>query len=163
MYLLAVEDFQAYMNQRVGLGTFLKVLLSHEFRATLAYRFYSWLYRQRASKLLGFLLFQRSKRIYGIDIHPLAEIGGGFVFSHTGAIVIGGQSKIGKNLVLHSGVTIGESIAGQGMPTIGDNVNIGTGAKVLGRIEIESGTIIGANAVVLKSFPTGVLVGVPAI
>lgn len=88
----------------------------------------------------------------------------GLVIHHNGNIVINGDAKIGKNCQLHGDNCIGNSYAGSGMPIIGDNVDIGVGAKIIGDITIANEIKIGANAVVTKSFfEKGItIVGVPA-
>ncbi len=92
------------------------------------------------------------------------EIGRGIKIWHPFGIIIHSKSKIGENVELRHQVTIGKSTAESGLPIIGNNVSIGAGAKILGEICIGDGSIVGANAVVTKSFPeNSVLVGCPAI
>ncbi|NLF29741.1 MAG: serine acetyltransferase [Planctomycetes bacterium] len=92
---------------------------------------------------------------WGICIAPDAEIGEGCYIGHFGGIVVGGNVRIGRNVNLSQGVTIG--VAGQGdrrgSPSIGDNVYIAPGAKIFGRIRVGSNVKIGANAVIHKDVP----------
>ncbi len=100
----------------------------------------------------------------GIEIHPGARIGSGFFIDHGMGVVIGETAEVGQNVTLYHGVTLGGVSLEKGKrhPTIGDNVVIGAGAKVLGNILIGAGSRIGANAVVVKSVPeNSVVVGVP--
>jgi len=91
--------------------------------------------------------------ITGIEIHPGAKIGRGLFIDHGMGVVIGETCEIGNDVLIYHEVTLGavKSYDGKRHPTIGDNVIIGAGAKVLGDIKIASGTKIGANAVVIKS------------
>jgi serine O-acetyltransferase len=110
--------------------------------------------------LMNFLLF-------GIEIAQRCKIGGGLFLPHTMGTVIGAWS-IGKNAVIFQGVTLGAKTIDIGFnqesrPILGDNVVIGSGAKVLGNVTIGDGTTVGANAVVTKSLGSNVLaVGIPA-
>lgn len=111
------------------------------------------------------LISQISRFLTGIEIHPGATIGYNFFIDHGMGVVIGETAIIGNNVTLFHGVTLG----GVGYskdkrhPTIGDNVVIGAGAKVLGDIEIGANSKIGANSVVLKSIPSNsTAVGIPA-
>lgn len=100
----------------------------------------------------------------GIEIHPGAAIGRGLVIDHGMGVVIGETTIIGDDVTLYQGVTLGGTGKEKGKrhPTIGNNVIIGSGAKVLGNIYIASGTKIGANAVVLKSTnENSTVVGIP--
>jgi len=100
----------------------------------------------------------------GIEIHPAAKIGGGFFIDHGFGVVIGETSEIGENVTLFQGVSLGGTgkETGKRHPTIGDNVVIGAGAKVLGSIKIGNNVYIGANAVVLQPVPDDcTVVGVP--
>lgn len=105
------------------------------------------------------------KRKTGIQLPLLTKIGGGVMFCHFSCIVIAQSVNIGKNVSIHQGVTIGRIFNGKysGVPTIGDNVVIFSGAKVLGNIQIGDNAVIGANAVVTKDVPANAVVaGVPA-
>ena len=100
----------------------------------------------------------------GIEIHPGAEIGKAFFVDHGMGVVIGETSEIGDNVTLYHGVTLGGTTwkKGKRHPTVGNNVVIGTGAKVLGPVRIGENTRIGANSVVVNDIPpNSVVVGIP--
>jgi serine O-acetyltransferase len=99
---------------------------------------------------------------YGIEIGKAVELGEGVVFVHTLGTVIGGDARVGKRVRVMGSVTIGTA-KDNGYPTIGDDVTIGAGARILGPVKVGDGAVIGANAVVLVDVPPGaVAVGVPA-
>ena len=107
---------------------------------------------------------QRAVRRTGIEIHPGAEIGEGFFIDHGHGVVIGETAIIGKNVTIYQGVTLGGTGKEQGKrhPTIGDNVMIGAGAKILGSCTIGSNSKVGAGSVVLEDVPeNSTVVGVP--
>jgi serine O-acetyltransferase len=110
------------------------------------------------------LLSQLNRFFTGIEIHPGAKISEGFFIDHGMGVVIGETAEVGRNVTLYHGVTLGGVSIEKGKrhPTIGDNVVIGAGAKVLGAIEVGKGSRIGANAVVVKPVPPhSIVVGVP--
>lgn len=114
---------------------------------------------------LFYILWRHYKYKYGLEIHPSTKIGAGFYIGHFGGIVINTKSKIGCNVNISQGVTIGSINRGKkcGFPTIGNNVYIGPGAKILGSITIGSNVAIGANAVVIDDVPDNCSVGgIPA-
>lgn len=125
----------------------------------------------KSKPVLKILLFPLARGIldhyqykYGISISYQTEIGKGLYIGHFGGIVINPQSVIGKNCNLSHEVTIGTSNRGQkrGVPTIGDNVYIGPGAKLFGAIKIGNNVAVGANCVVTKDVPdNGIVVGIP--
>lgn len=107
---------------------------------------------------------QKAARKYGIEIHPGAQIGKGFFIDHGHGVVIGETTIIGDNVTLYQGVTLGGTGKEHGKrhPTIGDNVMISTGAKVLGSFTIGAGSKIGAGSVVLEEVPpNSTVVGIP--
>ena len=109
-------------------------------------------------------LSQFARFLTGIEIHPGARIGKGLFIDHGMGVVIGETSIIGNNVTLFQGVTLGGTGKEQGKrhPTLGDNVVVGAGAKILGNIEIGDNSYVGANAVVLKDVPANAtVVGVP--
>ena len=110
------------------------------------------------------ILFHRSSIKLGFSISP-NTFGPGLSIAHRGTIVVNGGARIGANCRMHVDVNIGtEAGKSDAAPSIGDSCYIGPGAKIFGPIEIGSGTVIGANAVVNKSFPEGnqTLGGIPA-
>ena len=111
------------------------------------------------------LVSQISRHMTGIEIHPGATIGKGFFIDHGMGVVIGETTEIGDNCTLYQGVTLGGTgkDVGKRHPTLGDNVMVGAGAKVLGPLEIGSNSKIAANAVVLHPVPeNSTAVGIPA-
>ena len=120
---------------------------------------------KRGHKLSARAISQGAKFLTGIEIHPGAKIGKGLVIDHGSGVVIGETAEIGDNCTLYQGVTLGGTgkDAGKRHPTLGDNVMIGSGAKVLGPFTVGSGAKIASNAVVLEAVPeNATAVGVPA-
>ena len=114
--------------------------------------------------LLPRLVSQLARAVTGIEIHPGAQIGRGLFIDHGMGVVIGETTIIGRNVTLFQGVTLGGTGKEKGKrhPTLGDNVVVGTGAKVLGNLTIGDNVQIGANAVVIRDVPANsVVVGVP--
>jgi len=110
------------------------------------------------------MMFKFSEIVFGVSLSPSTEVGPGLYIGHTGLIVIHHEVVIGKNLDIAHGVTIGtKGVGHKGTPIIGDNVFIGSGAKILGSIKIGNNVRIGANAVVTQDIPKNcTAVGVPA-
>ena len=109
-------------------------------------------------------LSQVARFLTGIEIHPGAQIGKGLFIDHGMGVVIGETAVIGNNVTLFQGVTLGGTgkETGKRHPTLGDNIVVGAGAKVLGNITIGSNSYIGANAVILRDAPrNSTVVGVP--
>ncbi|KZL90140.1 serine O-acetyltransferase EpsC [Clostridium magnum] len=114
---------------------------------------------------LARLISQVSRFFTGIEIHPGATIGKGLFIDHGMGVVIGETAEIGDNVTLYHGVTLGGTgkDTGKRHPTVGNNVTIGSGAKILGPIMIGDGVKVGANSVVLKDVPANcTAVGIPA-
>lgn len=131
--------------------------------AVINHRVAHWLHKHRVP-FIPRCISQYSRFFTGIEIHPGAKIGSGFFIDHGMGVVIGETSEIGNNVTLYQGVTLGGTGKAKGKrhPTIGDDVVISAGAKVLGSIEIGNNVIIGAGAVVVKSVPDNcTVVGVP--
>ncbi|MGM0367297.1 MAG: serine O-acetyltransferase EpsC [Actinomycetota bacterium] len=131
--------------------------------AIICYRIASWLKRHRIPFLPRFIS-QFTKFLTGIEIHPGAKIGRRLFIDHGMGVVVGETSEIGNDVTLYQGVTLGGTGKEKGKrhPTIGNNVIISAGSKVLGSIQIGNNVIIGAGAVVIKSVPDNcTVVGVP--
>jgi serine O-acetyltransferase len=96
-----------------------------------------------------------SRAVTGIEIHPAAKIGDEFFIDHGSGVVIGETAEIGDRVTLYQGVTLGGTgfARGKRHPTVGDNVTVGSGAKLLGPIEVGHGAKIGANTVVIQDVP----------
>ena len=123
-----------------------------------------WFY-DRGHKLIARMLSQRASRRYGIEIHPGATIGRRLFIDHGTGVVIGETAEIGDDVTIYQGVTLGGTGKDQGKrhPTIGNNVLIGAGAKVLGPFKVGDNSRIAAGAVVLSEVPENcTAVGVPA-
>ena len=132
--------------------------------ALILYRAAHYLYSKKFF-FIARLISQLARFFTGIEIHPGAKIGKGLFIDHGMGVVIGETAEIGENVLLYHGVTLGGTGKDKGKrhPTLGDNVIIGAGAKVLGPIYIGSNSKIGANSVVLKDVPEGATaVGIPA-
>ena len=132
--------------------------------AVWVHRIAHWLWKNEHCTLAR-IISQLNRFFTGIEIHPGATIGRRFFIDHGMGIVIGETAEIGDDVMLYHGVTLG----GQDLtktkrhPTIGNNVTVGAGAKVLGPITIGDGSAIGANAVVTKDVPPcHIAVGIPA-
>ncbi len=120
---------------------------------------------ERGHVTLARIISQRARRKTGIEIHPGAKIGDKLFIDHGMGIVIGETAEIGDNVTIYHGVTLG-GVGGDGdkkrHPTVGNNVMIGAGAKILGPINIGDGAKIGANSVVVKDVaPNATVVGIP--
>lgn len=140
------------------------------FQAVLAHRFLHWLWILDLGVLKpvsGFFArwFQYMiKIVTGIEIHPGAQIGDNFFIDHGSGVVIGETTIIGNHVTLYQGVTLGgvSTKKEKRHPTLGNNIIVGAGAKVLGNIEIGDYVQVGANAVVLKDVPSNsTVVGIP--
>ena len=132
--------------------------------AVLYHRVAHWLYRHHRF-FLARCVSQWSRFWTGIEIHPGAQIGRGLFIDHGMGVVIGETTQIGDNCTLYQGVTLGGTgkDTGKRHPTLGDNVLIGAGAKVLGPVYIGDNVRVGAGSVVLKNLPANATaVGVPA-
>ncbi len=133
------------------------------FKAIIYHRMAHWCYNHKRYFLARFLS-QHSKKVTGIEIHPAAQIGKGFFIDHGTGVVIGETTIIGDNCTIYQGVTLGGTGKDKGKrhPTIGNNVMIGSGAKVLGPFKVGDNSKIAANAVVLNEVPpNSTCVGVP--
>ena len=142
----------------------LEVLLYPSFRTLIYYKIAHYLFKKKRYFLARFLS-ERAKRKTGIEIHPGATIGKNLFIDHGVGVVIGETAIIGDNVLIYHGVTLGgiTTNAGKRHPTIGDNVVIGSGAKILGNINIGNNSKIGANSVVLNDvLENTTVVGIPA-
>lgn len=158
------KDIQAVFDRDPAVRSVLEVILCYPgFHAVLMHRVAHWLYRHRRF-LLARVISQFSRWLTGIEIHPGARIGEGFFIDHGMGVVIGETAEIGDNVTLFQGVTLGGTGKEKGKrhPTIGNNVMIGVGAKILGSITVGDNCKIGAGAVVVKDVPANcTVVGVP--
>jgi len=141
------------------------------FWALLVYRFGRWRYSVRPAPLRKLcsaaykMMFKLVQVVAGIELPCEVELGRGLTIDHFGGIVVSGYARFGDNCRIRSGVCVGLSrVDDPCAPVIGNNVDIGAGAKVLGRITVGDNVIIGANAVVTKSVPpNSIASGIPAV
>jgi serine O-acetyltransferase len=155
------EDLQAYEGKWGAQGFWVMVV----------YRFGRWRYGVRPAimrkffSLIYHILFKFVQIITGIQMPCEVDVGRNFIIDHFGGIIISGYAKFGDNCRVRNGVVIGlRRIEEKSAPIIGNNVDIGVGAKLLGPIRIGDNVLIGANAVVVSDVPdNSVAVGVPAI
>lgn len=140
------------------------LLLYPHIKAIICYRIAHGLYKRKFF-FIARLISNIGRFLTGIEIHPGAKIGKGFFIDHGMGVVIGETAEIGNHVTLYHGVTLGgvNTKKVKRHPTVGDDVIIGAGAKVLGDVYIATGTKVGANAVVLNSTePNSTMVGIPA-
>jgi len=142
------------------------------FRAVAVHRFGNWRMGVKPKPLrapfsaLYRMLYRRCRNVYGIELPYTVQLGRRVVFEHQGAVVIHGDSAIGDDCIIRQGVTLGNRRLSEphDAPVLASDVNVGAGAKILGKVNIGVGATIGANAVVLCDVPAGALAtGVPAI
>lgn len=159
------ETIAAYQARDPAARSWLEILLLYPgIKAVRSHRLAHWCYRHNL-RFLARAISQRSRRRTGIEIHPGATIGRRLVIDHGMGIVIGETAEIGDDCLIYHGVTLGGTgkDVGKRHPTIGNNVLIGTGAKVLGPIKVGDNSRIAANSVVLKEIPEdSTAVGIPA-
>ena len=153
------------MRRDPAARTVFEVLLYPGFWCMFFHRPCHWLYGKRLF-FLARLISQWSRRRTGIEIHPGAKIGRGVFIDHGMGVVIGETCVIGDDVLIYHGVTLGGTGKEKGVrrhPIIGNDVIIGAGAAVLGRVTIGDGAKIGANSVVVDDVPPGrTIVGVKA-
>lgn len=150
-------DLERVLEQDPAAKSKIEVLLLYPcIHSLIAYRLSHFLYKHKRF-FSARLVSQVSRFFTGIEIHPGATIGKGLFIDHGMGVVIGETAEIGDNVTLYHGVTLGGTGKDKGKrhPTVGNNVLIGTGAKVLGPINIGDNAKIGANAVVLHDVPEG--------
>lgn len=157
------EEIKIIKERDPAIHSSLEVLLYPSFRVMLSYR------RAHKHYLKGHffrarLISQRAVRRTGIEIHPGATIGKGLFIDHGNGVIIGETTIIGDNCTLYQGVTLGGTGKEHGKrhPTLGNNVMVSAGAKVLGSFKIGDNSKIGAGSVVLEEVPpNSTVVGVP--
>jgi serine O-acetyltransferase len=158
------QDVQAILERDPAAKSVIEVVLCYpSFHAVNMHRTAHWLYKRKLV-LLPRLLSQWNRFFTGIEIHPGAVIGSGLFIDHGMGVVIGETTEIGDNVTIYQGVTLGGTGKEKGKrhPTIGNNVVISTGAKVLGSFTVGDNVKIGANSVVLRDVPPNcTVIGVP--
>ncbi len=158
------EDYAIAFKRDPAARNWLEVLLCYPgVQAILFYRWAHWLHGLDIPFFPRFLS-HIARFVTGIEIHPGAKIGNRVFIDHGMGVVIGETAVIGNNCLLYQGVTLGGTGKEQGKrhPTLGCNVTVGAGAKILGNINIGSNTRVGAGAVVVKDVPANsTVVGIP--
>ncbi len=159
------EDIRAILSRDPAARSALEVVLCYpSFRAVRRHRRAHWLWNH-GMKLLARMVSQRTRRVTGIEIHPGAKIGKGLFIDHGMGVVIGETAEVGDDVLMYHQVTLGGRSRGRFKrhPTIGNNVLLGAGAKIIGPITVGDGSKIGANALVVKDVPANsVVTGIPA-
>lgn len=157
-------DYRAAFEMDPAARNGLEVVFAYPgFHAILIHRI-NHLLRDKGVTFIPRFLSYLARILTGIEIHPGAKIGRGFFIDHGAGVVIGETAEIGENVLLYQGVTLGGTGREKGKrhPTLGDNVVVGAGTKILGAISIGDNVKIGANSVVLDSVPeSSIVVGVP--
>ena len=157
------EEIRVIRERDPAIHSDMEVFLYPSFKVTLHYRLAHKLYLKK-HYFLARWVSQRGVRKTGIEIHPGAQIGKGLFIDHGYGVIIGETAILGDNVTLYQGVTLGGTGKEQGKrhPTVGNNVMISAGAKVLGSFTIGDNSKIGAGSVVLEEVPPGcTVVGVP--
>lgn len=157
------QEMQTIKERDPAIKTPIEVFLYPSFKAILRYRVAHKLYLKK-HYFLARWISQRTVRKTGIEIHPGAQIGKGLFIDHGHGVVIGETAIVGDNVTLYQGVTLGGTgkETGKRHPTVGNNVMISAGAKVLGSFTIGDNVKIGAGSVVLQEVPpNSTVVGVP--
>ena len=168
---IILSDIRRSVKGKITIFTFIyNYCIKESVKVSVWLRLGNYFYAKKT--FLFRFLFYFSKVYYkhiehktGIQVPIGTDIGQGLKFFHHGCIIVAQSAKIGNNVSIHQGVTIGRVFAGNyvGVPTIGNNVVIFAGAKLLGNIKVGDGAVIGANAVVVKDVPSNAVVaGIPA-
>lgn len=164
MFYKIKKDIEYIMENDPAARTKLEVFLLYpSIHARLAHMISHFLYKKNLL-FLARLISQIARFLTGIEIHPGATLGAGILIDHGMGVVIGETAELGDRITIYHGTTLGGTGKEKGKrhPTVGDNVAIGAGSKVLGNIKIGSNSKIGANSVVLDDVPEGAtVVGIP--
>jgi serine O-acetyltransferase len=158
------EDFKAVFERDPAVRSVFEIIFCYPgFHAMLFYRLGHFFW-ERKFYFLGRFVSHLGRFFTGIEIHPGAKIGKGFFIDHGMGVVIGETAEIGDNCTLYHGVTLGGTSWAKEKrhPTLGDNVIIGSGAKILGPFTVGADSKVGSNSVVVKEVPpNSTVVGVP--
>jgi serine O-acetyltransferase len=164
-FMFLREVIAAYRERDPAARSWIEVLLCYPgLHAVLWHRLSHGLWR-RGLRLPARMSAHLGRFLTGIEIHPAARIGRRLIIDHGMGVVIGETAEVGDDVYLYHGVTLGgtSSERGKRHPTLGNNVIVGAGAKILGAILIGDGARVGANAVVVQPVAAGVtVVGIPA-
>ena len=158
------EDLRVVFERDPAVRSSLEIIFCYPgFHAVLFYRVSHWLWRRKCYLSARFVS-HLGRFFTGIEIHPGAKIGRGFFIDHGMGVVIGETAEIGENCTLYHGVTLGGTSWAKEKrhPTLGNNVVVGSGAKILGPFTVGDNSKIGSNSVVVKEVPpNSTVVGVP--
>lgn len=158
------SDIQSIKDRDPAATSTLEILTYSGLHAVAFYRVSHWFYKKKL-KVIARIISQLARMLTGIEIHPGAKIGKGLLIDHGSGVVIGETAEIGDYCLLYQGCTLGGTgkDTGKRHPTLGDNVMVGCGAKILGPFKVGDNAKIAANAVVLEEVPPNcTAVGVPA-
>jgi serine O-acetyltransferase len=159
-----LKTIKAYKNYDPAAKSYIEIILLYPGIKALFFHRIAHLFYKIKFTFFARFLSETARFITGIEIHPGAKIGKGFIIDHGHSVVIGETTVIGNNVRVYQGVTLGGTklIMAKRHPTIGNNVVIGAGAKILGDVSIGDNTKIGANSVVLNNVPPdSTIIGVP--
>ena len=164
IYIIFADEIKTVKDRDPAAKSALEVLLLYPgLHALVSYRISHQLWQWKVP-IIPRWLSQYARFLTGIEIHPGAQIGKRFFIDHGMGVVIGETAIVGDNVLLYQGVTLGGTgkETGKRHPTLGNNVVVGAGAKILGNITIGDNSYIGANAVVIKNVPpNSTVVGIP--
>ncbi|MDA3903226.1 MAG: serine O-acetyltransferase [Desulfuromusa sp.] len=164
MFYQLKEDLKVVFERDPAVRGVFEVLFCYPgFHAMIFYRLSHWLWNSKM-KFLGRFVSHLGRFMTGIEIHPGATIGRGFFIDHGMGVVIGETAEIGENCTLYHGVTLGGTSWAKEKrhPTLGNNVVVGSGAKILGPFKVGDDSKIGSNSVVVKEVPAmATVVGIP--
>ena len=164
MFSQLKEDFKVVFERDPAVRSVFEILFCYPgFHAMLFSRLAHWLWTPEF-KFLGRFVSHVGRFMTGIEIHPGATIGRGFFIDHGMGVVIGETAEIGENCTLYHGVTLGGTSWAKEKrhPTLGDNVVVGSGAKILGPFTVGDNSKVGSNSVVVKEVPKdATVVGIP--
>ena len=164
MFYKIKKDIEYIMENDPAARTKWEVFLLYPARHARLAHMSSHVWYKKNVLFLARLISQIARFLTGIEIHPGATLGAGILIDHGMGVVIGETAELGDRITIYHGTTLGGTGKEKGKrhPTVGDNVVIGAGSKVLGNIKIGSNSKIGANSVVLDDVPEGAtLVGIP--
>lgn len=158
------EEIKACFERDPAAVSYLEVIFTYSGLHALIFQRLAHFLFEKKIPFLPRLISQTARHITGMEIHPGAKIGRGLFIDHGMGVVVGETSIIGDNVTLFQGVTLGGTGKERGKrhPTLGNNVVVGAGAKILGNIRIGDNVQVGANAVVIRSVPShSTVVGIP--
>lgn len=165
MLLWLYEEIKNIQKKDPAAGSQIEVLFCYPgLHVLIFHKFAHFLFKLRIP-LIPRLISHISRFLTGIEIHPGAKLGKRLLIDHGGGVVIGETTEIGDNVVIYQGVTLGGTSTKKVKrhPTLGNNIVVGCGAKILGNIKIGDSSQIGANSVVIKDVPSNsTVVGIPA-